>query len=176
MRSYLIVLSLALWVCPRVEAQSVSEAFPDFVELKDVRHYDVNPQQSFPLRHGIKKRPDVEAWIEALRPVAASGESLRVSIYRQSESVLFVRERYKGEDGQDRLYRISNNSIDFILPRVDGEGLWENQLGIARWGWRFDQNGKLLEEKYFRWSRPNQEQKLEWISVKRTTSNTWENE
>jgi len=175
MITYRAILLLAVSITMReTSAQSINDAFPDFKEEFAIIHYDVSFQARFPLEIGGKEsRPDVEGWIEQLKSLRHSDGTLRVSIFRREGVVRFIRMSYTGKHAQERIYMISENSIDLVMPRVDGvEGLWSNQLGISRWSWHFATDRELLETKYLRWNPTFESKKLvfRWTLAKQDTN------
>jgi len=175
MITYRAILLLGVFITLReTSAQSINDAFPDFKGEFAIIHYDVSFQVRFPLEIGGKESlPDVEGWIEQLKSLPNSDGTLRVSIFRREDVVRFIRMSYTGKYAQERIYLISENSIELVMPRVDGvEGLWSNQLGISRWSWYFDTDRELLETKYFRWNPALESKKLvyRWTLVKQDTN------
>jgi len=175
MITYRAFLLLAVFITLReTSAQSIYDAFPDFKGEFATTHYDVSFQARFPLEIGGKESfPDVEGWVEQLKSLPHSDGTLRVSIFRREGVVRFIRMSSTGEYAQERIYMISENSIDLIMPRVNGvEGLWSNQLGISRWSWYFDTDRELLETKYFRWNPTLESKKLvyRWTLAKQDTN------
>lgn len=163
MTRHLFLLCLHVWLCSAANAQTISDAFPDFAALEDVRHYQAERQTPFPPLFGGKRRPDIKEWIKGLRPLDAKEPELRISVYRQAGEVRFIHER---SSEQERLYRISDEAIALVCPLINGRGLWENQLGIKKWVWKFDVTGNLTTTELYRWSPP-----MGWTLARTTTQN-----
>lgn len=153
------------------EAEWVSDVFPEFADMKaEVAHYQTGKRAAFPRLDDARQRPDIEKWIEGLPLPQSAANTLSISVYRKDGRVRFVRERSDGEDAAIRLYRFSEYAIELILLLPDEQKLWSTQIGISRWVWKYDEDGKFIQSEHYRGNDRVERGEWGWDRVEPTTA------
>jgi len=150
LRTFMIVLGLfSLSEGKSQTLATVEDVFPDFPGDLAVTHYFSTSSVKIPLTHHEEQtRPNIDSWITSFSSLPEKPESedyTQISIYRDKDLVRFVRLRYHGRRKQERIYRVSTDSIALIIREGDRDQLWSNQLGYWCWIWKYGQDGKLIE-------------------------------
>jgi hypothetical protein len=145
-------LFLTLWTCATAEAHpNVEIIFPDYIGIQNAEHYEViDSQVSFLMLDEKQEIPAFQAWVRDLKSVDARDGTLQLSVLEHDDKVRFIRVWSKKLSDHYRLFRVSQDTVELILPKKDGSGLWTNELGYFHWIWRYDQTGKFLKKEHVR--------------------------
>lgn len=144
----------------RLKWPTVDEVYPDFRTHREKRA--CFEYKEFPRRYLEWQKPSISSWLASLVPTRKPDPAKGlVEVLQLPDNLTLVKiqvpdapDQGDANNGAAEVYKIEPQRIEFIKTWNRGGMLYATETGISKWGYEYDDDGRIVSRLYYHWAYP----------------------